>query len=172
METDWPQIVREHGPLVWNTALRMLLNEADTADCFQETFLSAMEYSKSNPLRNIPGLLRRIAISRSLDHLRKRRKDRARQSTELFDVHPSPNSDPLDHAQTSELSERLRLALVDLPPTQSQAFCLRYLNGLEYEEIAAEMAITVDAAGALLHRARTRLGELLLGSATVELKRR
>ena len=75
-------------------------------------------------------------------------------------------------AEALELSDRLRVAMTELPPTQSQAFCLRYLDGLEYEEIAAEMQITVDAAGALLHRARMRLGELLLGGATVDLKRR
>jgi len=172
LETDWAQIVRDHGPLVWRTALRLLFNEADTADCFQETFVSAMEYSKSKPLRNVPGLLRRIAIARALDQLRKRRRDRLRQSMELTEAMASRDADPLREAQAKELSDRLRLALVELPENQSHAFCLRYLNGLEYDEIAAEMEITVDAAGALLHRARTRLGELLLGAATVDLKRR
>jgi len=32
-----------HGPLVWQTAWRLLGHEADAADCFQETFVSAME---------------------------------------------------------------------------------------------------------------------------------
>ena len=39
--TDWSQIVQEHGPLVWRTAYRLLNHEADAADCFQRTFVSA-----------------------------------------------------------------------------------------------------------------------------------
>ena len=41
--TDWEHVVRTHGPLVWQTAWRLLGQEADAADCFQETFVSAME---------------------------------------------------------------------------------------------------------------------------------
>lgn len=172
MTVDWPAIVREHGPLVWKTALRLLLNEADVSDCFQETFVSALEFSKTKAVDNWPGLLRRIAIARALDRLRKKRRDGANETRQVTDDLPSREADPARHAEALELSDRLRVALAELPATQSQAFCLRYLNGLEYEEMAAEMGISVDAAGALLHRARTRLGELLLGAATVDLKRR
>jgi len=31
---DWQLIVNEQGPLVWQTAYRLLGNEADAADCF------------------------------------------------------------------------------------------------------------------------------------------
>jgi RNA polymerase sigma-70 factor, ECF subfamily len=78
----------------------------------------------------------------------------------------------LQEAEATELSDRLRIALTLLPANQGQAFCLRHLNGLEYEEIAVEMELSVDAAGALLHRARTHLKELLLDASTVDLKRR
>ena len=44
--TDWPAIVRRHGPTVWRTAYRLLNDHADAADCFQETFLSALEMSR------------------------------------------------------------------------------------------------------------------------------
>ena len=39
---DWPAIVREHGPLVWRTALRILGDDSEAADCYQETFISAL----------------------------------------------------------------------------------------------------------------------------------
>jgi hypothetical protein len=39
--TDWSQIVQQHGPGVWQTLHRLLTNDADEADCFQRTFVSA-----------------------------------------------------------------------------------------------------------------------------------
>jgi RNA polymerase sigma-70 factor, ECF subfamily len=168
-DVDWPAIVREHGPTVWKTALPLLLNEADVADCFQETFVSALQYAVDTPVANWPALLRRIAISRALDLLRTRKRQRAVERIGLSDDLPSREPDPLLRGEATELGDRLRLALVELPPAQGQAFCLRHFSGLEYEEIATEMRVTTDAAGALLHRARARLGELLLGAATTKL---
>ena len=69
---DWQAIVTEHGPTVWQTAYRLLGNRADAADCFQETFLSAFEYSRHQPVRHIPGLLVRLATTRAIDRLRQR----------------------------------------------------------------------------------------------------
>jgi RNA polymerase sigma-70 factor (ECF subfamily) len=91
---------------------------------------------------------------------------------ELADHHPSRRLGPVQEAEAAELAGRLRHALTQLPPQQSQAFCLRHLNGMDYAEIALEMGVTIDAAGSLLHRARAHLGEMLLGAATSGLKRR
>ena len=53
--TDWPAIVGEHGPLVWRTAYRLLGGHADAADCFQETFVSAMDVAGREDVENWPG---------------------------------------------------------------------------------------------------------------------
>ena len=78
--TDWSQIVAEHGPIVWKTAHRLLSNEADAADCFQRTFLSAVEFARQQPVRHWPALLRRIATSRALEQLRVRIRERDRHT--------------------------------------------------------------------------------------------
>jgi RNA polymerase sigma-70 factor, ECF subfamily len=169
---DWPAIVREHGPLVWKTAYRLLLNEADVSDCFQETFVSALEISKRQNILNWGGLLQRIASARALDLLRARIRKRASGDDVMASEAPSHSADPVQEAEAAELSDRLRVALTQLPPTQSQAFCLRHLSGLEYEEIASEMGITIDAAGAMIHRAREHLKEILLGSSPIAARRK
>ena len=172
MAIDWPAMVRDFGPLVWKTASRLLHNEADVSDCFQETFVSALEFSRKQPVTNWPGLLQRIATARALDALRRRGRNRVVADNDLDDRQPSQNPGPAEQAEDADLAERLRRALTDLPTQQSQAFCLRHLNGMDYTEIASEMQITVDAAGSLLHRARARLSETLLGAATLGMKRR
>lgn len=158
---DWPAIMRQHGPLVWRTAYRLLSHEADAADCFQETFVCAMEVSRRQAVANWPGLLSRLATARAMDQLRRRIRERNRSAMDECDAQPSRKANPLQHAQASELGERLRTALGELPGRYGEVFCLRHINEMSYEEIGQHMGISVDAVGVLLHRARGRLRELL-----------
>jgi RNA polymerase sigma-70 factor, ECF subfamily len=151
--------------------MRLLLNEADVSDCFQETFVSALEYSKRNDIANWPGLLARIATTRALDQLRRRATERSSGKQSLPEDICWRGASPLEEVEAIELSDRLRIALAQLPETQSQAFCLRHLSGLDYADVANEMQITVSAASALIHRARNRLEQLLLGAATPQSER-
>jgi len=64
---DWQAIVRDHGPAVWQTAYRLLANHSDAADCFQESFLAAFEIASREPVRNVAGLLVRLATTRAID---------------------------------------------------------------------------------------------------------
>jgi len=170
--TDWPAIVREHGALVWRTAYRLLNQEADAADCFQETFVSAMDVARRQAVANWPGLLSRLATARALDQLRRRIRERDRFGKDDCEALPSSAAGPAEHAQAGELSDRLRLALSELPARHSEVFCLRHINGLSYEQIASQLQMTVDAVGVLLHRARNRLREILMGSSVEDQKQR
>jgi RNA polymerase sigma-70 factor (ECF subfamily) len=66
-----------------------------------------------------------------------------------------------------ELSERLRTALGRIPSKQAEAFCLHCLEGWSYQEVAQQLAVSIDSVGVLLHRARKRLRQLL--GVTVEI---
>ena len=59
--TDWPTIIRDHGPLVWRTAFRLLNDHADASDCFQRTFMAAVELSERVAVRSWPAVLKRVA---------------------------------------------------------------------------------------------------------------
>jgi RNA polymerase sigma factor (sigma-70 family) len=59
------------------------------------------------------------------------------------------------------LLQRLLQALVELPRQQAEALCLRYLAELEYREIAESLEINPNSVGALLHRARESLRQML-----------
>lgn len=160
--TDWEGIVRQYGALVWQTAYRLLGDRADVADCFQETFVSALDVARRETVLNWAGLLRRLATARALDLLRKRMREGGRRdSTPDWEEFRSAAAGPGEHAQAAELGERLQAALGRLPQQQAEVFCLRHINGLSYEEISDQTGMTVDAVGVTLHRARGRLRELL-----------
>jgi RNA polymerase sigma-70 factor, ECF subfamily len=160
--TDWSQIVQQHGPGVWQTLHRLLTNEADEADCFQRTFVSALECSRRQAIRSWPTFLRHVATMRALECLRQRRRQVNRQQllpdAGLADARAV---DPLQAAEASELAEHLRQALAELDGRQAQVFCLACLEEFSYEEVAGELGLTANHVGVLLNRARTTLRERL-----------
>ena len=165
--TDWTAIVQEHGPAVWRTLWRLLGNRADADDCFQETFLTALQYSRDQQGRGVlswSGLLQRISTSRAMDRLRQRYRSNANLESsgdDAVDAAPSHRPGPVEWAVASELSERLRRALCRLPQPQAEAFSLHALSGWSYEEIGRQTGMSSSAVGVNIHRARQRLGELL-----------
>ena len=159
--TPWREIVETHGGIVWQTALQLLGNHADAADCFQETFLSAMQSRRARqPVRNWVGFLKRVATMRALDMLRKRAASKTSVGGGM-DLTPSLMRGPAEDLENEELGNRLARALARLPDQQAEVYCLRHLNELSYEEIAEELGISVSSVGVDLHRARARLRELL-----------
>jgi RNA polymerase sigma-70 factor (ECF subfamily) len=159
---DWSEIVQQHGPLVWTTVYRLLRHDADAADCFQRTFLSALVLSRSQSVRNWPGLLKRLGTSRALELLRQRLRQARRLRPLLAEVAvPSAVPGPDQSASLVELSDRLREALVQLDERQAQVFCLVCLDGLSYAETADQLGLTVSHVGVLLNRARLGLRQRL-----------
>ncbi|MBA4187341.1 MAG: hypothetical protein C0467_04900 [Planctomycetaceae bacterium] len=160
--TDWNAIVHEYGPVVWQTAYRLLNHEADAADCFQRTFLAAVELAATCPVRSWPGMLKRIATARALEQLRNRYRPAARVEC----LPDSPLADrlapgPSDLAEAKELAVALRAALAEIDPAQAETFCLVCLEGLSYADAATALGVTVTHAGVLLSRGRAALRDRL-----------
>jgi RNA polymerase sigma-70 factor (ECF subfamily) len=157
----WSEVVKQHGPLVWQTVYRLVRREADAADCFQNTFLAALELSRRQTIRHWPALLKHVATVQALNRL----GQRAREERRLRPLGDEPGTSrevpPEQAAGTAELSERLALALAELEPRQAEVFALACLEGWSYQEIAAELNLTVNHVGVLLNRARAALRDRL-----------
>jgi len=159
---DWQTIVDKFGPQVWATAYRLLGNHADASDCFQETFLSALEVSKREKIRNFPALLTRICTTRAIDRLRQRIRDHQRNipNTDMESI-ADVDRNPAAHIRVEELSAKLQEAIAQLPEQEAQVFCLRHFNEMSYKQISEQLGIKLSKTGVLLHRARKRLRDLL-----------
>jgi len=160
--TDWSKIVQQYGAVVWKTADRLLNNQADAEDCFQNTFVSALQLASTQKIRNWPGLLKRLATARAIERLRQRYRQSSRQA-ELIEssVIDAKATRPDRAAECQELVEHLRTALSTLDPRQAEVFCLACLEELSYREIAEQLDITVNHVGVLLSRARSSLQKRL-----------
>lgn len=163
---DWQAILTEHRDAVWRRAYRLLGNEADAADCFQDTFAAAVAVAGREPVRNWRGLLVRLATCGALAILRRRTR-RGRDRVYGVDLSAVVGSEagPDERAQQAELAEHVREAIALLPGRQGEVCCLRYLDELTCEEIASQLDLRENNVRVLLHRARSRLRALLAESA-------
>ena len=167
--TDWDRIVAAHGDAVWRKACRLLGNQADAADCYQDAFLAALEFSRGQKVRSWPGLLSKLATFKAMDILRQRVRH-SRDWNGLADraATASPDPEPDKRLAGAEIAENLRMALAELPDGQAEVFCLRHLEEMSYRQIAKLLGMTTSAVGVTLHRARARLRELLSPQASQE----
>jgi RNA polymerase sigma-70 factor (ECF subfamily) len=156
--TDWDRIVREHGPMVFATAWRILGHAADSEDVVQEVFLQVHQLQQAGPVRYWVGLLRRLATCRALDRLRQRRHAVSLDNLPLACSGPSPEAALME----KELAERLRGAIAQLPQREGAVFCMRYFEDLSYQQIAEALRIRSGAVAAALHKARAKLEAYLL----------
>ncbi len=159
---DWSRVMELHGDAVWRIAWRLLGNEADAADCFQDTFLSALKVAQREPVRNWSALMKRLATARALDRLRRgirhsQRQDDAVDISAVMDKH----SDPVGETEWHELIEHLRDALEQLPAEQATVFYLRCLEDVDSKDVAEELGITTTRVRVQLHRARSKLQEFM-----------
>ncbi len=158
---DWETIVAQYGRLVWATVYRLVDNHADAADCFQETFLEAVEICTQGIRSRLAVVADAFATARALDHLR------ARSGAASAWMHRPIRmpAQPREWAQSRGRSERTG---------GSAANCLgpiaRAAGGGLLPELHGQIELWRDwraaefddrAVGVLLHRARERLRELL-----------
>lgn len=160
--TDWQSIVNEHSRLVWRISYRLLGNDADAADCFQETFISAMKTVQNGRVRSFPALLSHLASARAIDQLRQR-MSRSKWQVRMDNLPDIESSDPgpSQQAEKNELAENLRIALARLPSKEAEVFYLNCFEGLSYRQIAAQIGIKKNAVGVYVHRARQKLRQIL-----------
>jgi RNA polymerase sigma-70 factor (ECF subfamily) len=102
-----------------------------------------------------------MASRTAIDRLRRRRKEGRGVTLSLGNM-PSPGpEDPGSIVSRRGQASELRQAIAELPARDAIVFSLRYLDDLSYEQIAAQMRLSVNQVGVILHRTRRRLREIL-----------
>ena len=144
------EIVVEHADTVWRIAVRLLNNEQDALDCYQQTFLEATRLRQES-VNSWRSLLCSIATRRAMDLLRKRYQYR-----KVFvhsRVEPAVDVPPDRSLMDEEFREQIRKVLATLPKQQAEAFWLRHLEQQSPSEIAEQLDIRVGHVRVLIHRA-------------------
>jgi RNA polymerase sigma factor (sigma-70 family) len=124
--------------------------------------LEAFQQSKKKTIRNWPGFLKWLAVRRGIDRIREKQRNRLRidatKDIGLVAISHSSNSSSLE---LQELQTRIKTELTLLPDSQAEAFWLRFIEQMNYSEIAEQMNIESQAVGVLIHRARTHVRQAI-----------
>lgn len=152
--TDHSSELLKHADDVWRIAVRLLSNEDEALECYQQTFLDALGVSPED-VRNWKAVMCRIATCRAMDRLRRRYRNR--------EISPPTELAALDHAEPQqrleleELRENVRIVLSKLPKLQAEAFFLRHIEHRNPAEIASQLNIDAGHVRVLVHRAASEL---------------
>jgi|ERR1043166_314780 RNA polymerase sigma-70 factor (ECF subfamily) len=177
-ESAFTALYRRRQGGVYRFALQMSGSEALAEDVVQETFMVLMREGRNfDPARgSVAAYLYGIArnhVLRAFD--RERALVRFEEETEGEDA-PHENlvarPDPLGDLTRGEMFERLRLAVLALPPHYREALVLCELEEMSYAEAAAALNCAVGTVRSRLHRARAMLAEKMRGRREEEAARR
>lgn len=172
---DWAALFEAHADDVVRICWRILGRHADVEDCVQDTFVQALQLHRRQPVKNWPGLLRRIAVMTSLAMLRRRKTRRCEELSADDRGLASTEQMPDQRAMQRELEDRLRLEVAALPDQEAAVFCLRCFESLSVSETADSLGISAASVSVALHRARRRLEQRMtdvLSIASLERSRR
>ncbi len=160
-----------YGAQVTRLARRYLRNEADVAECAQDTFLKVFQnIARFERRSSLWTWIRRIAINECLMRLRQIKR-RAEEDIEellpIFDesgrrVNSSGEAGSIVQTLHSEdIKRTVRGAIDQLPDQYRTVLLLRDIDGYNTIETAAILGIKENAVKVRLHRARSALKQLL-----------
>jgi RNA polymerase sigma factor (sigma-70 family) len=135
------------------------VGRVDADDCYQETWLAALRaYPQLRDASNLKSWIFTVASRKAIDHTRARR----RRAVPVADVPEPAGADAGESAVDTpggaiRADDGLWSQVRGLPPKQRTALALRYVADAGYDEIAAVMDTSEDAARRNVHEALKRL---------------
>jgi len=152
-------LVLRYQDALFRQARAMGLDPDTSADVVQDALVRSFEglarWRERSPFRV---WLMQILRNRCLDHLKSAPSRRNRPLTPTLPVRGGgPEVDHERHALRDALEEALRT----LPPDQREAFVLRHVEALSYNDMSEVVGASVSALKMRVHRAREALRETL-----------
>ena len=145
------ELVRRYRKGVVNVVYRMCGDANLAEDAAQEAFIRAWQhlpnYRPRSPFRN---WVYRIATNVALDALRRERETVDIDALSLATLDAGPEAT----VEGKERDERVRQAVLVLPPASRAVLVLREYEGLSYREIAGTLGIPIGTVMSRLNYAR------------------
>jgi len=165
---DFRQLVEAHQSRIYSLALRIVGDCGLAEEVAQDAFLAlhrSLERIESD--EHALAWLRKAAVHRSTDALRRRARRAEFAAEEFHDEFPESNGALRNGRQSfNGLANRVEQLVAALPETQRVVVLLRYQEDLLPEEIASTLAMPVATVKSHLQRAL----QMLRGKAERTLK--
>ena len=170
-EAAFKKLVGMHQKLVVNTCYGLVQNREDAEDIAQDVFIEVFRnIEKFRADAKLSTWLYRIAVNRSLNHIRDNKKHKwfhsfgeevAAKNREVMQVSTPQTDEPEYDLEKQQRAIILKAAINSLPQNQKVAFTLSKYEDLSYQEIAEVMDLSVSSVESLLFRAKKGLQKKL-----------
>lgn len=178
--SEFEAFMRRHQDMVYSVALRLLASEADAADVSQEAFIRVHKHFaelRDNP--HASGWVKTVTRNLCLNHLERYRGrwrffselDNAVTGEEFSASLSAPAGDTTAHDETARRGV-LERALQRLPAAQRVSLVLYHFEDMSYEDIAAQLRVSLGKVKTDIHRGRDALRQVLQLSVEGELTAR
>lgn len=162
-EAAFGVLVRANYEPIFRLVFSIVRNEHDARDVCQEVWIAAWRaIAEFRGDAKLTTWLHPIAVRRSIDHLRGKKRWLARFLPFLSNdgagppgTDPSPS--PREAIEATESFDRFERAIATLPAKHRAVLALREIEGLSYEEIAKTMNLRPGTVMSRLHNARRML---------------
>jgi len=158
-------LIDRHATAIVNLAYRMVGNRAEAEDLAQETFLSAFKsLSTFRADSKFSTWLYRIATNKCKDWLRAKRPGQGQQDVdidELLDIDVAEDRTPERLLLQQQVAKELEQAIQRLPPLYREAFVLKHIEGLSYEEMQEILGVNGDTLKMRVYKGRLQLSREL-----------
>ena len=156
------KLVEYFQPKIFGVTFRMLCNDDDAKDAVQDTFIKAWMQLKT--YRNdyqFSTWLYKIATNICLDKLKSSERKLSVKISETNNFELTNDIDTENELINKDLAEKIRNITNTLSPKQKMLFTLRYLEGLEIDEIVQITGLSAVKIKNNLYLARQNVSELL-----------
>lgn len=164
-------LMRRHNQRVYRAARAVLRDANEAEDVMQDAYVRAYEHlAEFEGRARFSTWLTRIAVHEAIARVRRRKRfDSLDSHQEEALMSTPPGSSPEQRASDVEMRSVLETAIDKLPDEFRSVFVLRAVEGMSGAEVAEGLGIPEDTVKTRLHRARSRLQEMLVASIEPEL---
>lgn len=122
----------------------------DARDIVQDVFLKLSQHLATLDAERLAPWLFTVCRNRALDHHRKHQRLIVME-TETLDLEASADPSPHEAMEKRETATALRELIETLPTRQREAVRLKFIAGLDYQQISAAMKTSIGNVGYLIH---------------------
>ncbi|QGY45553.1 sigma-70 family RNA polymerase sigma factor [Maribellus comscasis] len=157
-------LIEKYKKLVYNTIFRIVGNQHDAEDIFQEVFLQI--FKSCQHVKNEEDLtmwIYKIAYNKSISFIRKKNPAKAenqqvpKSSDQSFGSNYIDNETPARKLEQQEAVSHLFRLIDELPESQKKVLLMHKFEGFSQKEICERLKLSATSVESLMYRAKKNL---------------
>lgn len=155
-ELGFSSLYGRYAKSIYNSIYRIVSHSAEAEDLLQETFVTAFkEIGKLSGVASFEAWVKRVAINKSISHLRKRKIQFA--EVETLDFEAEAEYDLQENELFEYRVEEVKRSINSLPEGYKTIVCLYLFENIPQEEIGAMLGISHNTVRTQYHRAKKKI---------------